>query len=643
MIKRKISDLVQWIFDNILTSQHKRKVRNILTKQQKETLKDLFKSGKRQSELAEIETVKKHLTSLGFTKKAYDDLLLIYSKSKSPFQRKVAAWELALWHANLLNPEDAKKCLEFLPHSLKDENDKEELRRIAILKAECLETLGDVTEANTLIRGMINNDPHPDLILAKANLESSLNAKVELINQLYLYYGLTKIDVDYSSEKETNYDRLRSSVDTKGTMESQNKHKVTVIIPAYNNEDLISTSINSLLVQTWSNLEILVVDDCSTDKTAEIVERISQEDARVKLLRTEQNGGAYVARNEALKIASGDFVTIHDADDWSHHEKIERQVVHLLTNRSIIGNTSQQARATNELKFYRRGKPGYYIFSNMSSFMFRKDKVMHAVGYWDNVRFGGDSEFIKRIRKTFGEKSVVELETGPLSFQRQSETSLTGNQAFGFPGYFMGARKEYAESHEYYHQTNNKLYYPYAQDKRPFPVPEPMLPNKSNRNERRSFDVIIVSDFRAKAPITKLIYKKILAYEKSDRKVGFVQMSDYNLNLDTNMDMGLRGKINGKQSEMIVFGEKIKTKEMIIIHPSILAEHQEFIPDIIIEETIEVIVDEMKLSSDELKNIEQNLFSYFGQTGLWHPLNTQIKTQLLEYIGNNETKITLVE
>src|SRR5690606_33288638 len=123
--------------------------------------------------------------------------------------------------------------------------------------------------------------------------------------------------------------------------------------------------------------------------------------------------------------------------------------------------------------------------------------VMKAIGYWDCVRFGADSEFIRRIKKVFGEKAVVEIPTGPLSFQRQSNNSLTGDGAFGYHGFFMGARKEYFESHEYYHSIAKSLRYGFPQNSRPFAVPEPMWPKREVKNsERRHFDVIIVSDFR---------------------------------------------------------------------------------------------------------------------------------------------------
>src|SRR5690625_6834464 len=80
-----------------------------------------------------------------------------------------------------------------------------------------------------------------------------------------------------------------------------------------------------------------------------------------------------------------------------------------MENSTLVANTTQQARATEELKFFRRGKPGEYIFANMSSLMFRRKPVMEKLGYWDSVRFGADGEFKKRLKIVFGDESVIDL------------------------------------------------------------------------------------------------------------------------------------------------------------------------------------------------------------------------------------------
>src|SRR5699024_486610 len=144
---------------------------------------------------------------------------------------------------------------------------------------------------------------------------------------------------------------------------------------------------------------------------------------RIILLQTPVNSGAYTARNIGLNHATGEFVTINDADDWSHPRKIEVQVTHLLENPAIIANTSALCRITENLFIYRRGTRGKYIFSNMSSLLFRRQAIQEKLGYWDSVRFAADGEFKRRMIRVFGKQAVIDLQTGPLSLPLQSEDS----------------------------------------------------------------------------------------------------------------------------------------------------------------------------------------------------------------------------
>src|SRR5699024_7337344 len=85
----------------------------------------------------------------------------------------------------------------------------------------------------------------------------------------------------------------------------------------------------SILKQTWRNLELIIVDDATPGEPPKVLEDIEHSDDRVKVLRLETNGGTYVARNIGFHHAMGDYVTGQDSDDWSHPERIARQVDYL--------------------------------------------------------------------------------------------------------------------------------------------------------------------------------------------------------------------------------------------------------------------------------------------------------------------------
>ena len=102
--------------------------------------------------------------------------------------------------------------------------------------------------------------------------------------------------------------------------------KVSIITPSWNSERYIRETIESVQNQTYSNWEMIIVDDCSSDNTVKIVDEISKNDPRVRLLRQSENGGAAKARNRSLDESSGRFVAYLDADDIWKPTKLEKQV-----------------------------------------------------------------------------------------------------------------------------------------------------------------------------------------------------------------------------------------------------------------------------------------------------------------------------
>ncbi|MEL6785870.1 MAG: glycosyltransferase family 2 protein [Cyanobacteria bacterium J06607_15] len=102
--------------------------------------------------------------------------------------------------------------------------------------------------------------------------------------------------------------------------------EVSVIIPAYNTEEYIAKAISSALSQTLSNIEVIVVDDCSTDNTVQVVQGF--DDPRLKLILNTENMGAGGARNKAIAAAQGKWIAVLDSDDWYAPQRLEVLVSH---------------------------------------------------------------------------------------------------------------------------------------------------------------------------------------------------------------------------------------------------------------------------------------------------------------------------
>lgn len=103
----------------------------------------------------------------------------------------------------------------------------------------------------------------------------------------------------------------------------QERSKISVIIPAYNTEKFIERCINSVLNQSYNNIEIIVIDDGSKDSTKSIVEQFISKDKRV-IYVWQENAGVSASRNKGIQCSSGDFLTFVDADDWLEFDALER-------------------------------------------------------------------------------------------------------------------------------------------------------------------------------------------------------------------------------------------------------------------------------------------------------------------------------
>ena len=120
-----------------------------------------------------------------------------------------------------------------------------------------------------------------------------------------------------NKEQQINTDELRQQYED---------GLVSIITPAYNAEAYIAETIESVFNQTYIKWEMLIVNDCSQDNTAEIVQSYAVKDKRIKLINLKQNSGAAVARNTAMQNAKGRYIAFLDSDDLWKKEKLQKQL-----------------------------------------------------------------------------------------------------------------------------------------------------------------------------------------------------------------------------------------------------------------------------------------------------------------------------
>jgi len=115
---------------------------------------------------------------------------------------------------------------------------------------------------------------------------------------------------------------------------------ISVITPVYNSEKYIADTIESVLAQTYPDWELIIVDDCSTDNSKDIIREFAKNENRIHLIEFEENAGTGKARDVALKNAKGRFVAFLDSDDMWLPEKLEKQIRFMTENNYPISFTS---------------------------------------------------------------------------------------------------------------------------------------------------------------------------------------------------------------------------------------------------------------------------------------------------------------
>ncbi len=262
---------------------------------------------------------------------------------------------------------------------------------------------------------------------------------------------------------------------------------VTVIVSAFNPGHEILTSVKSICSQSWSNLEIIIVDDASEND--EYINQCALLDGRVKVLRQVQNKGTYSARNLAIANSTGDFITTLDSDDWMHPQRIERHVLPMMSEPKILATISRGLRTHSDLLLSSLGFSPFR--QNASSLTFRRELV-DEIGGFDEVRKGADSEFDARISAAHP-KSISLIGLEPLSLIRIGSDSLSRTEIR--PMWIHPARQSYRSAYSRWHEvikcSSDQLSDSRRSNRKEFEAPMRfMLENNS-----RKFDLVIAGSF----------------------------------------------------------------------------------------------------------------------------------------------------
>ena len=207
---------------------------------------------------------------------------------------------------------------------------------------------------------------------------------------------------------------------------------ISVIVPVYNAEKYIDRCLNSIVNQTYKNLEVILVDDGSTDNSKKIYDRFQKEDNRIKVIY-QNNKGASAARNLGIIISKGEYISFVDADDWVDLKYFEILYNNLIKNNADISCCDNLRTSKHKSVFSNISK--IYILdstTNILKFYLEKELTspwakLYNKKFWKNNRFpiGKTNEDIFTIFKVFFEAKKVVYSNEKLYYYFKNPTSTT--------------------------------------------------------------------------------------------------------------------------------------------------------------------------------------------------------------------------
>jgi hypothetical protein len=199
------------------------------------------------------------------------------------------------------------------------------------------------------------------------------------------------------------------------------------------------------------------------------------------------------------------------------------------------------------------------------------------------VRLSADNELIRRLRAKFGHRIVKDRRTGPLSFQRDTDSTVTADPVLGINGFRYGARQEYLEAQRLVHRRGTALRYTGRPQDRPFPAPANMCPDRAEiAATGNHFDVIMATDFRMAGRASADILADIDQCRARGQRVAvfslyrYLGAAPYLYRLE--MDTTLRQALWDKDCRILCYGETVRTAALVIHDPACSLHPQRYVP-----------------------------------------------------------------
>lgn len=335
---------------------------------------------------------------------------------------------------------------------------------------------------------------------------------------------------------------------------------VSVAMTTFRPGQEIFASVRSILKQSWCQLELIVVDDASGPEYDEVLDHIESLDDRIRVVRLAVNGGTYLARNAALAVAEGRYVTGQDDDDWAHPQRIEAQMAPILRGggRSSI---SQSLRATPDLRFCKPGSR--LVATHLPSFLAERD-VLRELGGYLPARKGADREIVERVRHATGHPAhPVDL---PLSVYRLTASSLSRAE-FG-PGWAHPSRVAFWDLANRVHGQALAAGAPLATTVERLAVPQRF----AVESRTPVLDIVLVADWESPAGVAHPLAHELVTLADAGLKVGALHLEDARRfsRGRTPLCSELLDLVNDRRVELVALDDAADVKQVVVADAGVL-------------------------------------------------------------------------
>ncbi|MBO3735261.1 glycosyltransferase family 2 protein [Glycomyces niveus] len=271
---------------------------------------------------------------------------------------------------------------------------------------------------------------------------------------------------------------------------------ISVVMTCYKPGPALLSAVRSIVAQSWQQWELLLVDDGSGPEYEAVLREAARLDSRVKILIQSENGGTYQARNRAMAVAQGEFVTGLDSDDWAHPLRLERQAAAMIDNPRLVMVESRSLAVRDDLALM--VDPEVALVASRSTLvMVRTDAIREHIGFHDEVRKTADSEFRMRVKEHFGRRAWRRMKGEPLTLVRYTGDTLSSGEVGRY--WMTTSRLAYHSGFTHWHRRISAgqataFLHSYSRP-RPFPITEDItLPNA--RLKDAAYDRVYAADWR---------------------------------------------------------------------------------------------------------------------------------------------------